>query len=325
MPLGSIPDTRTSPSRIAGAMLTIGCQVKEFLPAPVAPACRVPAAQGLVPVGAVLGAAGPDLAQVDVLAGQLPQPDQIRAHHGVGEQVAALEVDRHQIRGKLTHLTPGHPASDRERAGGFVELQIDVLAAQAPDLHEALEQVATEGWAYVIADGKVFRSDRCAETTQSAKGKTINAWYSGKHHAPGANVQGLIRPDGLPMWVSDELPGHRHDLACARAAGLLGAAYWAASQLDLPTLADSGYDGAGQGVHTPIKQPGDGQVLGPNNQAYNSLLRSTRCLGERGFALLTRRWRALRRITASPRRIGAYVKAALVLTHIEQLQLRTSC
>ena len=66
---------------------------------------------------------------------------------------------------------------------------------------------------------------------------------------------------------------------------------WAASQLDLPTLADSGYDGAGQGIKTPIKQPADGHNLAPDNQAYNTLLRSTRCLGERGFALLTNRWR----------------------------------
>lgn len=202
---------------------------------------------------------------------------------------------------------------------------IDVLAAHAPDLHEALERVAADGWAHVVVDGKVFRTDRCAETTQSRKGETINAWYSGKHRAPGANVQAVIRPDGLPLWVSDVLPGHRHDLTCARAAGVLGALYWAASQLDLPGLADSGYHGAGQGLHTPIKQPGDGQVLAPDNQAYNTLLRSLRGRGERGFAVLTGRWRALRRITASPRRIGNYVKAALVLTHIEQLQLRTSC
>lgn len=226
--------------------------------------------------------------------------------------------------GDLTLVGAGFGVS-RATSYRYRDEVINVLAEQAPDLHEALEQAATEGWSHVIVDGKVFRSDRCAETTQSAKGETINAWYSGKHHAPGANVQGLIRPDGLPMWVSDELPGHRHDLVCARAAGLLGAAYWAASELELPTLADSGYDGAGQGVHTPIKQPTGGQVLGPDNQAYNTLLRSVRCLGERGFALLTGRWRALRRITASPRRIGDYVKAALVLTHIEQLQLRSSC
>lgn len=201
---------------------------------------------------------------------------------------------------------------------------IDVLAAQAPDLHEALEQVAEQGWAYVVLDGKVFRTDRCAETTMSTQGETINAWYSGKHRAPGGNVQALIRPDGLPIWLSDVEPGHRHDLACARNARVLGALYRSASQLGLPTLADSGYEGAGQGIHTPIKQPAGGQVLAPDNQAYNLLLRSLRCLGERGFALLTGRWRALRRITASPRRIGDYAKAALVLTHIEQLQLRTS-
>ncbi|WP_297646241.1 transposase family protein [Pseudonocardia sp.] len=67
-----------------------------------------------------------------------------------------------------------------------------------------------------------------------------------------------------------------------------------------------------------------GQVLTPANHAYNTLLRSVRCRGERGFALLTGRWRALRRVTASPRRIGDHVKAALVLTHIEQVQLRNS-
>jgi hypothetical protein len=37
-----------------------------------------------------------------------------------------------------------------------------------------------------------------------------------------------------------------------------GALYWAASHLHLPTLADSGYEGAGQGIHTPDKQPADG-------------------------------------------------------------------
>jgi len=82
-------------------------------------------------------------------------------------------------------------------------------------------------------------------------------------------------------------PGHLHDLTVARDAGVIGALNCAAAQLGLPTLADSGYEGAGQGIKTPVKQPADGQVLAPDNQAYNTLLRSTRCLGERGFALLT--------------------------------------
>jgi hypothetical protein len=92
---------------------------------------------------------------------------------------------------------------------------ITVLAEQAPDLHDALEQVATQGWSHVVLDGKVFRTDRCAEITLSAEGEPINAWYSGKHHAPGGNIQAVVRPDGLPIWVSDVLPGHRHPRAAA--------------------------------------------------------------------------------------------------------------
>jgi hypothetical protein len=135
----------------------------------------------------------------------------------------------------------------------------------------------------------------------------------------------VIRPDGLPVWVSQVAPGHRHDLTVARDADVVGALNWASSALDLPTLADSGYDGAGQGIKTPIKQPVGGQVLAADNQAYNVLHRATRCRGERGFALLTRRWRALRRVTVSPRRIGDIAQASLVLTHIENVQLRHSC
>jgi hypothetical protein len=188
-----------------------------------------------------------------------------------------------------------------------------------------LQEVAEQGWSHVVVDGKLIRTDRCAETTTSVKGETINAWYSGKHRAPGGNVQAVIRPDGVPIAVSEVAPGHLHDLTVARDTGVIGALNWAAAQLDLPTLADSGYDGAGQGIKTPIKQPSDGQVLAPDNQAYNTLLRSTRCLGERGFALLTGRWRALQRVTISPRRIGELAQAALVLTRIENVQLRHSC
>ena len=200
---------------------------------------------------------------------------------------------------------------------------IDVLATQAPDLHEAWGQVAEQGWSHLILDGKLFRTDRTAETTTSVKGTAINAWYSGKAHSFGGNVPAVIRPHGFPVWVSEVSAGHQHDLTVARGMGLLGALYWAASQLGLPTLADGGYNGAGHGVHTPIKHPGGGRVLAPGNQTDNTLHRASRCRGERGFVLLTGRWRALRRITATPRRIGDYVKAGLVLLHMEQLQLRT--
>jgi hypothetical protein len=208
------------------------------------------------------------------------------------------------------------------RATGYRYLDeiVTVLADHAPDLHEALHRAKDEGLAHVILDGKIFPADRLGEKTTSVKGEQIDRWYSGKAHEHGGNIQALMAPNGFPLWVSGVEPGSVHDLTAAR-EHVLGALYWAASQLDLPTLADNGYDGAGIGVFTPVKQPADGQVLDVDTRTYNALLRGLRCLGERGFALLTGRWRALRHFTASPRKIGAIVKAALVLTHFEHGRL----
>ena len=149
----------------------------------------------------------------------------------------------------------------------------------------------------------------------SKKGKTIDAWYSGKTHDFGGNIQALLRPDGLPIWISPVEPGSIHDLTAAR-DHVLGALYAAAST-GLPTLADPGYEGAGHGVHTPVKQPAEGTELDINTRTHNALLRAVRCLGERGFALLTGRWRTLQHITVSPSKITKIARAALVLTHFE--------
>jgi hypothetical protein len=215
----------------------------------------------------------------------------------------------------ITTLARDHRIS---RATGYRYLDevITVLAGQVPDLHEVLQRAKDEGMTHLILDGKVFSADRCDEQTTSVKGEQVDLWYSGKAHEHGGNVQALSAPTGFPLWVSDVEPGSVHDLTAAR-EHVLGALYWAASQLDLPTLADGGYAGAGIGVHTPVKQPAGSQVLDVDNRAYNALLRGLRCLGERGFALLTGRWRTLRHITTSPRKIGDIVKAALVLTHFE--------
>jgi len=122
----------------------------------------------------------------------------------------------------------------RATAYRYVAEGIKVLAAAAPDLHAALKRVADEGWSHVILDGKLFATDRLAETTTSVKGDTIDAWYSGKHRDFGANIQAIMRPDGLPIWTSDAAPGHLHDLTCAELHDITGALYWAASQLQLP-------------------------------------------------------------------------------------------
>lgn len=166
-----------------------------------------------------------------------------------------------------------------------------------------------------MLDGKVVGCDRLNEKTTSKKGRTIDAWYSGKTGGFGGNVQAVMRPDGLPVWVLAVTPGSAHNLTAAR-THVLGALYWAASHLDLPTLADGGCDGAGIGVHTPTKTPAGGG-LDPDTAIRNLLLRSLRCLGERGFALLTGRWRTLQHVTLNPSKIGDIAKAALVLTHFE--------
>lgn len=207
----------------------------------------------------------------------------------------------------------------RATAYRYRDEAVAVLAEQAPELTEALARAKEEGWAYVILDGTVVAADRVAATTISVKGRPIDLWYSGKAHHQGGNVQAVMRPDGLPLWISDVRPGSVHDLTCARGE-ILGALY-ASAAAGLPTLADGGYVGAGHGVHVPFKQPGGGQVLAIDNRAYNALLRGLRAHGERGFALLKTRWAVLRRVTTCPHKISDIAKAALVLTQFEHKYL----
>jgi hypothetical protein len=224
----------------------------------------------------------------------------------------------------LTLLGAGFGIS-RATAYRYRDEGIAVLAAQAQDLHTALRRVAADGWSHVILDGKLFDCDRLTETTLSIKGETIDAWYSGKHRDFGANIQAIMRPDGLPIWTSTAMPGHLHDIRCARDLGITATLNWSAADLDLPALADSGYESAGHGIKTPVKQLADGSRLAPDNRAYNRLLRGLRWQGERGFAILIGRWKTLRHTTASPRRVGDIVAAALHLTHFEYKYLPESC
>jgi hypothetical protein len=94
-----------------------------------------------------------------------------------------------------------------------------------------------------------------------------------------------MRRDGLPVWTSAAMPGHLHDLTCAQTLGVTAALNWAASELDLPALADSGYEGAGHGIKTPTKQPAEGKHLAVANRTVNRLLRGLRWQGGRGASL----------------------------------------
>jgi hypothetical protein len=190
---------------------------------------------------------------------------------------------------------------------------VEVLAAKAPTLREALENAVKQGLPYLILDGTLISSDRCADKKTSKKGREIDKWYSGKAHEPAGNVQALSAPRGIPLWVSDVVPGSTHDLTAARQLVLPGAR---PCLKDLPFLADSGYEGAGAGVHVPVKKPSSGE-LDIDTKTRNALLRSLRYQGERGFALMSQRWRAIQHVSLSPTTIGAIVKSALVLTQFE--------
>ena len=235
-----------------------------------------------------------------------------RALSCFGEAVLALRWFRDRT-------SPGALARDhgisRATAYRYLDEVIEVLAAQAPDLHQALERAKVRGFSHVILDGKIIPADRCKEPAVSVKGQLIDLWYSGKAHRHGGNIQAVLAPDGFPLWASDVEPGSVHDLTAARIHAL--PALYRAAATGLPALADCGYDGAGIGIHMPVKQPADGRDLDINTRTRNALQRSLRCLGERGFALLNQRWRTLQHITASPSKIGGITRAALVLTHFE--------
>jgi DDE superfamily endonuclease len=215
--------------------------------------------------------------------------------------------------------SPGALARDhgisRATAYRYLDEVIDVLAEQAPDLHQALERARETGFSHVILDGKIIPADRCKEPAVSVKGQVIDLWYSGKAHTHGGNIQAVMAPGGFPLWVSDVEPGSVHDLTAARIHAL--PALYHAAATGLPALADPGYDGAGIGIHIPVKQPSDRRALDISTRTRNALQRSLRCLGERGFALLSQRWRTLQHITASPSKIGDITRAALVLTQFE--------
>ena len=89
----------------------------------------------------------------------------------------------------------------------------------------------------------------------------------------------------------------------------------------IPGLADCGYEGAGHGIFTPVKKPKGVKELDINARTRNMLLSSARCLGERGFALLSQRWKTLQNVTASPSEIGPIARAALVLVLFEHKRL----
>ncbi|MFF3468163.1 transposase family protein [Streptomyces sp. NPDC002619] len=186
---------------------------------------------------------------------------------------------------------------------------IEVLADQAPDLHDVLKKCQESNMTHLILDGTLIACDRVAGVRDNGN----DLWFSQKHKAFGGNGQFLAAPDGTPLWVSEVEPGSTPDITAARIHAL-PALYKAAAE-GLPTLADKGYIGAGIGIHVPVRRPKgqSEQALQADTRTTNTLIRGLRALDERTAAELKERWRAPKRVTLSPSWIGDTARAALVL------------
>ena len=194
-----------------------------------------------------------------------------------------------------------------------------MLAAEAPELREALERASDAGFSHVILDGKIIPSDRCEEPAISVKGEVIDLWYSGKAWArrtfTAATSRRCSPPAGSRCGSRTCSPARcttsppPAPTPCPPCTG--------PPRRTCPPWPIPATTARVSASCIPVKQPAGGQELDINTRTRNALQRSLRCLGERGFALLTGRWRTLQHITASPSKIGDIARAALVLTHFE--------
>src|SRR3954453_20961662 len=195
---------------------------------------------------------------------------------------------------------------------------IDVLAAAAPGLRGALLAARAAGYAHVTVDGTLIRTDRCQVPGPTARtdrsGRQVDLWWSGKHAAHGGNVQVIAAPDGWPLWTSGVRPGREHDTTALRthAEALLLLAEW--TDDEHAVLADLGYEGERAALTTPIKKRTDAPLT-DDQRTGNLLHAATRAPAERGNSLLKTTFKALRRVSLCPWRIGAITAAPLVLLH----------
>jgi hypothetical protein len=206
----------------------------------------------------------------------------------------------------------------RSTAYRYLHEGIDVLAAVAPGLRGALLAARAAGHSHVTVDGTLVRTDRVRAPGPTARGDRpearVDLWWSGKHAAHGGNIQVIAAPDGWPLWTSPVRPGREHDTTALRAhaEALPLLAEW--TDEAHAALADLGYEGERAALTIPVKHTA-GRRLTADQRTVNLLHAATRAPAERGNSLLKTTFKALRRVSLCPWRIGAITAAALVLLH----------
>jgi hypothetical protein len=177
--------------------------------------------------------------------------DALRHHRTVlGSRWRRLPAGRQALL-VLAHLNKGETYT--ALAGGFgvgtttvfryVRWSVDVLAATAPTLDEALDLARRK--AFVILDGTLLPIDRVGMVSGHDR-----AFYSGKRKRHGVNVQVLADPAGRLVWASSALPGARHDLGAAREHGLIDGL----NAAEVRVVADTAYQGGGPAIRVPQRR-----------------------------------------------------------------------
>jgi DDE superfamily endonuclease len=206
----------------------------------------------------------------------------------------------------------------RSTAYRYLHEGIDALAAAAPGLRGALLAARAADHPHVTVDGTLIHTDRCAAPGPTTRGdrpdRRVDLWWSGKHAAHGGNVQVIAAPDGWPLWTSSVRPGREHDTTALRAHPEVLPLLVEWTDEAHAVLADLGYEGERGALTTPIKHRA-GHRLTADERTVNLLHAATRAPAERGNSLLKTTFKALRRVSLCPWRIGAITAAALVLLH----------
>ncbi|MFD4968451.1 transposase family protein [Streptomyces sp. NPDC058417] len=203
----------------------------------------------------------------------------------------------------LAHLRCGHTYAQLAAGSGvsvatayrYIAEAVQVLAALAPTLQQAMQAAATK--AYVTLDGTLLSIDRVAAD---------RPFCSGRHKKHGMNVQVVTDPFGRLLWAPPALPGAVHDLRAARTHGIIDAV----TEARINCWADKGYQGAGGTARVPFR--GRWVNLSTGQRAVNVAHARIRAVGEQTMATL-KNWRLLRKLRCSTTRITALVQAVLTL------------
>jgi hypothetical protein len=197
---------------------------------------------------------------------------------------------------------------------------LEVLAACAPTLHDAIDAARSAGDSHIGLDGTLIPTTRV-----HVEGPTegCDLFFSGKHHRHGVNLQVVSAPDGFPLWIGQARPGREHDTT---AAGLTGVEEAIAlinvgvpEEAHLLVLVDLGYEKFRDfpAVRMGHKKPKHRELTDVERQ-YNKLIGALRALAEKANADLKVRFGCLDKVSLNPWRIGTIARAALAFFHIER-------